>query len=913
MSSPKSCNSEKFIPSNILDALKKGTTAEILSDPVSQTIYSVDASIFEIIPLAIALPKTTEEIREIIKIAKEFSIPLIPRGSATGITGGCLGEGIILDTSKYFTAIEYTADCAVCQPGVIQDHLNQILLPLGKRLGPDTSTGDRATIGGMAANNAAGSRSLYYGSMKDAIQSCMLILSNGDIIECKALNEEEWKEKLLLDTQEGVIYRTLNKIRLEKKDVIEKHYPDLPRRSSGYNLKELLKPFPINIARLIAGSEGTLGIIALLHLKTVPVLPKTSLHLYPFSSLVEAMESVPSLLKHSPVSLELIDDKILEAGLLSPALRGKFDWLPSIPKALLIAEYTDTPAIKGSVVLSTKKTMQHVWDVRKAGLGLLLSKRSYSRAIAFIEDISVPPEALGCFMKTFLSYLKSQGKEAGIYGHAGPGCLHIRPYMDIRDSKEVELLKTIMQDVAVMLKKAKGALSGEHGDGLIRTWLNESFFEKEIYEVFQEVKNAFDPFNLMNPHKIVNPMPFENLLRKPPKQDPKTFLHFDGGIALAADLCNGNGACRKMQGSMCPSFQVTKNEYDTTRGRANQLRKLMQSEKPNALADESLHQILDLCIQCKGCKTECPSQVDMAKMKAEALYHYQEKHGYSLRNALFAYIDKFNALPFRKLFSLIPQSFLKILGIAHPLPSFAKIRFSKTKIQQPKGKQVILLADTYTEFYNPEVGLAAIRLLNKLGFYAIVPSWECCGRPAISKGFLNHAKKRAETLTAQLKPYIKEKIPIIGLEPSCFFSFFDEYPDMIPDWDPSYCFFFDSFLNRHFFPFKIKAKQVAVHGHCHHKAIEGMQNTISFLQRLPNLEVIEIPSGCCGMAGSFGYESEHAEFSKKIGDLSLLPFIQNLPSDIDVIASGYSCRTQIQMHTNKKPWHLAEWLERNLV
>lgn len=848
------------------------------------------------LPTAVAIPRNRDEL---IQIVRETDVPLIARGSGTGISGGCLGEGWIIDTSKFLNQILLiNSDFAHCEPGVIQDQLNRTLP--GYRLGPDTSTGDRATLGGMVANNAAGARSLYFGAMVDAIEEIELILSNGDLVLLKALSEEEWNQKLLLPSREGEIYRTLDHIRKTKKALIEEKFPPLPRRSSGYLLNELLKPFPLNLAKLIAGSEGTLGIIVSLKVKMVPKLKNTELHLFPFSTMLEAMHAVGPLLKTEPISLEMIDDKILNAGRSSPLLRGKLKWLKSVPKALLIAEYSHPAKENGEMVLSDPLEIQHVWELRKAGLGLLLSKRSYSRAVAFIEDVSVPPEALPEFMDAFLLYLKSKGKEAGIYGHVGPGCLHIRPYMDLRNPNEVELIKTMMLDVAEMLKKAKGAPSGEHGDGLIRSWLNPSFFGKEIETIFQDIKAAFDPENRMNPHKIVNPLPIEKLLRRAPKHNPATFLHFDGGLALAADLCNGNGACRKTEGVMCPSFQVTHDEYDSTRARANVLRKLLQNN--GDLTDQSLHDILDLCIQCKGCKTECPSQVDMAKMKSEALFHYQEKNGYSLRNALFAYFDILSkwGYPFKGLIKNIP---LKWLPIAHPLPQFAKERFSyraKNRLQ-PKGEKVVLLSDTYTEFYCPEVGMAAISVLNSLGFEAIVPPWKCCGRPALSKGFLHHAKANAERLYKELSQY---QIPIIGLEPSCLFTLLDEYQDLI-GWRPENCLFFDDFLAHHSpLPFQITRK-AALHGHCHQKALKGMSSTLKALQ---GYSVTEIPSGCCGMAGSFGYEQEHVHFSKQIAELVLLPSIRSLPNDLDIIANGFSCRTQIELYTGRKALHLAEWL-----
>jgi FAD/FMN-containing dehydrogenase/Fe-S oxidoreductase len=885
---------------------------ELHLDPVSKKIYSLDASIYEVEPLAIAIPKTVLDLQNIIRIAAKHRIPVTPRGSATGITGGCLGKGLIVDSSKYLKTMVLEETRAICGPGVIQDELNNALSPLGYRLGPDTSTGDRATLGGMAANNAAGARSLHFGVMADAVESIDLVLSSGEILHFGPLNEEEWNKKLQLTTQEGSIYRAAEEVRTKHKDAILTRFPKLPRRASGYHLDRLLKPFPLNLAELIVGSEGSLGVISSLTVKLAKKPSYLELHLFPFNSMQEAMKAVPELLQTAPMALEMIDDKILRAGKTAPALQGKVEWLQTIPKVLLVAEYGQSQCSRSPLILKEKEAMENVWAVRKNGLGLLLSKRSYSRAIAFIEDVSVPPERLGEFMDRFLSYLEAKGKDAGIYGHAGPGCLHIRPYIDLRNPSEVALMKEIMLDVASMIKEVGGAMSGEHGDGLIRSWLNETLFGKQIIEAFQKIKNAFDPLGLMNPHKIVQPLPLENDLRKAPRQDPATFLKFDGGLALSADLCNGNGACRKMGGVMCPSFQVTHDEYDSTRARANAFRGVMQGEKPSKLDEESLHDILDLCIQCKGCKKECPSSVDMAKMKSEALYHYQEKHGYRLRSALFAHIDSISRLgfPFRGIVNFLAKKFFRWGGISHPPPPFAEKRFSKLAegLEQPHGMACVLLSDTYTEFYCPEVGVAAIKVLNHIGYQVIVPPWKCCGRPAISKGFLPKAKKNSELLAEQMMPYLEQDIPIIGLEPSCFFTLLDEYPDFLgSSWNPKNCHLFDSFLAKQPLNISAQGQKAALHGHCHHKAMCGMQDSLKVLVST-GAKVAEIPSGCCGMAGSFGYEKEHSDFSKKIGELHLLPFVRSLPEETAIIANGYSCRTQICLHTGRKALHLAEWL-----
>jgi FAD/FMN-containing dehydrogenase/Fe-S oxidoreductase len=901
----------------------------IKSDLTTRILYATDASILEVLPESVAFPEKVEDINGILELAKARQLSITPRGAATGITGGCLGDGIIIDCSLHLNqilSIDPIAQKAVVEPGVIQDQLNQAAASHGLRLGPDTSTGDRATIGGMIGNCAAGSRSLFYGTTRDALLEVELLLSTGDTITLKELGETEWQQKLELETQEGVIYRTLESLRQNDRAKISEAFPPLPRRASGYALDCLIGPFPINPAKLIAGAEGSLGIIKQATLKLAKVLNHPVLAILPYHSLQEAFADTKRLLKYRPISLELIDDKILEAGRNAPQFKNKISWLPEKSKALLVAEFEKESLPHGifEQIIEDPQTMNEVWQLRKMGLGLLLSKRSYSRALAFIEDLSIPPDHLAPFMDEFLSYLKSCGKEAGIYGHAGPGCMHIRPYVDIRNPEEVEQIKQMMVEITKLIRSYHGSLSGEHGDGLIRSWLNPQLFGSEINALFQRIKQAFDPLGIMNPHKVVNPIPFEEHLKKSPSNEPKTFFSFqkEGGLALSADLCNGNGACRKREGLMCPSFQVTHEEYDSTRGRANALRAVIRGDfETKDLSAPELHGILDLCIQCKGCKTECPSHVDMAKMKSEVLYHWHQKMGIRLRERLFAHIDRINALfyPFRKLINpLLKCTFLnKWTGIAadRKLPLFADQKFSElfTKLKQPQGKPLVLINDTYTEYYSPEIGIAAVKLFNRLGYQVVLPRLSCCGRALLSKGFLPEAKEKARRLIQSLLPYAQKGVPLIGLEPSCFFSLKDEYRDFYPEEmeqiDP-HLFLFDDFLETlRPLPLKpVKHLDIHLHGHCHHKALEGLAKTHLVLKSISGITLHEIPTGCCGMAGSFGYEAEHAEFSQRIANLVLFPYLDKLPSDAIIVANGFSCRAQIATK-GRQALHLAELLE----
>lgn len=946
--------------------LKASIEGEIHFDTVTRHVYSVDASIFEIVPAGVVIPKTAADVQRTIEIAHHFQIPLTVRGAATGITGGCLGHGLIIDLSKYLTAIQeinIKQEYAICEPGVIQDALNHQLAPFGYRLGPDTSTGNRATLGGMLANNAAGARSLRYGKMSDHVQAVKLLLASGEVITFSSLSEEEWAAKRQQANREGEIYRTFWEIKQDYAEDIRKHYPPLPRRVSGYNLDELLKPGPFNVSKLIAGSEGTLGITTEIRMGIVPKPQSLGLLLISFTHLLEAMRHVPTLLEFHPLSLELIDHQIITLGRAAPLMRNRLEWLKGDPQAILILELEGQTQQEVEEKIKEVQfklqqlqigyhhhpifqpmQMAHVWDLRKAGLGILLSKRTYSRAIAFLEDISIPPLKLASFMERFLDYLAKQGKQAGIYGHVGSGCMHIRPYLDIRNPSELVLMRQMMLDISALLLEYGGALSGEHGDGWIRSWLNPLMFGERVMQAFKKIKRAFDPNNLMNPGKIIPYTDQWEDLRTTPNeslQSPLTFLDFkpEGGFELAADLCNGNGLCRKQEKLMCPSFQVTKDEFHSTRARAQALRAIIHKRLPlEDFTSQGLYDVMDLCLVCKGCKTECPSQVDMAKFKSEFLYHYQEKHGYSWRTLLFGHIGRVNSWmsPFASFFNQLNQSYLakkgfQWLGISthRSLPLLAPQRFSQwfTNYNQSSSyqKSVVLFNDTFTEFNHPEIGQAAVRLLNALGYQVIVPKWSCCGRPALSKGLLPTARKQANQLIQTLEPYVQKGIPIIGLEPSCLLTIRDDYRSVIGEQTEmldhiiSHCLTLDEFLaqlvdqGELLLPFQAIQRKIKVHGHCYQKALVGMKPTMKVLQSIPGFSVEEIPSGCCGMAGSFGYEAEHEAISMQIGELCLFPAIRSSESEDWIIASGTSCRHQIKDGTQRKALHLAEALALHLL
>lgn len=948
-----------------IQKLREALQGEVRSDPVSLAVYSVDASIYEILPLAVAIVQNQDDLQKAVLIAKRHQIPLIPRGAATGIAGGAIGKGLIIDTAEYLhhiLHIDPVKQEATCQPGVVQNQLNKALEPFKLRLGPDTSTGNRATVGGMLANNAAGARSLRYGAMVKHIEEVHLLLATGERLHFKPLDEKGFKEKCALETQEGHIYRTFAHLREHHAESIAKNYPPLPRRASGYALDALLGPFPFSPAKIIAGSEGTLGIITQMTVKLSPPPELSALLVLTFDTLQQALEAVVTLLMLQPLALELIDARIIEAALSSPNFKGSLNETSLKPCAMLVIEldaatqallrdkmekahayaslHTSPQSIK---TLYSQEEQGQIWKLREAGLGLLLSKRSYQRAIAFIEDLSIPPEHLSAFMKEFLALLDREKKQAGIYGHVGAGCIHIRPYIDLRDPEELKTMQRLMEATTALILRYRGALSGEHGDGLIRSWLNPLLFGPEVMHCFEEIKRAFDPEGRMNPGKVLptkgaqeNPLHPLRLSRETKTRDFEPFLDFskEGGAALSIDLCNGNGQCRKQEGLMCPSFQAYGKEWHTTRARAQGLRAWIHETLPNdESTSEGLHSLMEYCLECKGCKKECPSQVDMAKWKAEFLHQEQAKTGAPFRSRLFAHLGSLYRMA-----SLLPRcsnwllqtswvrELLSLIGITkkRPLPPVAGVRFStycQNNPSKPSKHSVVLCLDTYTEFLEPNIGKSAKSLLEAMGFEVVVPKWRCCGRTFFSKGLLEKARSYANAFIEQYAPYAEKGLKLLHLEPSCF--------SMVDDDMESLCReekerlktvreatqLFDQFILNHFgsqlpewLDFSTTPLVVDLHTHCHEKALRPLSATHTLLKRCKGVTLHEVDQGCCGMAGSFGYESEHADFSIHLAEKKLFSSLRQRPQGHVCIANGLSCRNQIRDGTQVKALHIAEWL-----
>jgi len=801
-------------------------SGEYRDDPLIQILYSTDASIYQVKPKGVFCPQSEQEIVSAIKFAKDHGSFIIPRGGGTGISGGCLGEGYIVDLSKgmnQILKIDPERKLATVQGGVVLQDLNHALLSYGLEFGPNTSTADRATIGGMIANNAAGESSLRYGQTGDHLEELKIAFGDGRV-------------ETLGPKTGGPLFDELIRLGQKYKQEIIKDFPRLKRRVSGYNLPALL-PKP-DLPKLFAGSEGTFGLVIEATLRLVPITEKKTLVLYEFSSVEEAMDGVDALLTYSPSALELVDEPILKGGkALYPQALQQFD---KTPAALLAGEFLNPPGpsfcgATRMVTLSPEET-KAFWALRKGGLGLLLSKRSYIRAVAFIEDIALTPAHLSSFYLKFKALMKREGLTLGIYGHVGDGCLHIRPYLDLFSERDRSKMTKIAKETLSLLIEEGGVMSGEHGDGLVRSWSNPLFFRPPLLQAMKELKTLFDPEGVMNPGKIIDGSSLTDNLKKtdhrilPPIN---TFLDFskEGGFELSVDLCNGNGLCRKKTGTMCPSYQATLSEKDSTRGRADLLRGLINGElSSRSLAHPAVKEVLDLCLQCKGCKTECPSQVDMSKMKSEALYHQHKKFGTPLRDHLFGAISTFSRLQndFPFLSSMIDLPFVKWglekIGITQerPFPKVASRSFSELFRSIPQKKKVFLFNDTFTQFHEPEIGQSTVSLLNRMGYEVHLLPYRCCGRPLISKGLLKKAKTWGDHLVQTLTPSIEEGIPIIGLEPSCLLTLKDDYPSLglNPKW-LSQCTTLDEFLAAHVseIPFAPQSGEIYLHGHCHQKAL----------------------------------------------------------------------------------------------
>ncbi|MFS4468234.1 FAD-binding and (Fe-S)-binding domain-containing protein [Maribacter sp. 2210JD10-5] len=966
---------------SILQDLAPKLTGELQTDTLSKALYATDASVYRKIPLGVAFPKTKEDIRELIYFANKHNIGLIPRTAGTSLAGQCVGDGLVVDVSRHFTKIVHLdkeKKQVTVQPGVIRDELNQYLRPFGLFFGPNTSTSNRCMIGGMVGNNSSGTTSIQYGVTRDKVISLKTILSDGSEAEFETLSKTDFNSKLKEDSFEASLYKNIHKELSNKKitSEIEENFPkkEIHRRNTGYAVDELLQyevfngtKTGINLAKLLCGSEGTLAFTTeiTLQLDDLPP-PMSAMVVTHYKTLEDCLSDVAPVMKHPLQLCEMMDKVILDCTKNNRAQRANRFFVEGDPAALLmlqvsanhleeleeaIAALQNTVADSGlsyaSPVLYADDIRKAI-ELRKAGLGLLGNIVGDRKAVACIEDTAVALPDLKDFIGEFTQIMNGYGQKAVYYAHAGAGELHLRPILNLKKGDDVKLFRDITTDVAKLTKKYKGSFSGEHGDGIVRAEFIPLMIGEQNYKLLRRVKFYFDPNGIFNPGKIVDAYPMDESFRyEVNREEPeiKTLMDFSDseGILKAAEKCNGSGDCRKthhMSGGMCPSYHATKNEKDTTRGRANALREFLTNPKEtNGFDSKELKEVFDLCLSCKACASECPSNVDVATLKAEFLYQYQESNGYPLRSKLFAYNTKLNKLGSKVAGltnAVYDSSFLggllkKSSGVAkgRSLPKVYSVDFDK-HLQKFKNqfinskKSIVLYIDEFTRYLDVEVGKDAIELLVKLG-YDVELFYAESGRTYLSKGFLKQAKTLALKNSERLKVFAEQERPVIGLEPSALLSFRDEYKRMNDDKAMADSIGENSFLLEEFLAseitnelldaslFTTEAKDVKIHNHCHQKALSNQKVTFDVLNLPKNYKVTIIPSGCCGMAGSFGYEKEHYETSMKIGGLKLFPAVEKSPVDTIIAANGTSCRHQIFDGTKRVAQHPASILKDALL
>ncbi len=962
-----------------INGLNNEIDGDVYTDKTMLLLYSTDASAYKEMPLAVIRPKNKEDIRKVIVFCNENKISLIPRTAGTSLAGQVVGNGIVVDVSKYLTRIldfNREEQWIRVEPGVVLDELNLYLKPEGLFFAPETSTSNRCMMAGMLGNNSCGAHSLLYGSTREHTLEVETFLSNGSEVTFGQLGMEEFEKKSKNDNLEGKIYKKLKGILDDpvNREEIEREYPNpkLNRRNTGYALDLLMKSQPFveegpafNMSKLLAGSEGTLAFTTAIKLNLVPLPPPNKvLVCVHFDTLESSFKGNLVMLKYKPGAVEMMDRVILELTRENIEQEKNRFFVKGSPAAILVAEFARDSQQEIDEIVSkmvaelreeglgyhfpvvTGADIQKVWNLRKAGLGILSNMKGDAKPVPVIEDTAVDVNELPEYMEDFKQILERYGKKGVYYAHIGGGELHLRPILNLKDKKDVELFHTIAEDTARLVKKYKGSLSGEHGDGRLRGEFIPLMIGEKNYQLLKEVKEVWDPDYIFNPGKIVDTPKMNTQLRYDPEvQTPEFDTIFDfsdtNGFVRAAEKCNGSGDCRKSEiigGTMCPSYMATRDEKNTTRARANILRELLtQPQNKNPFNQKEIYNVLDLCLSCKGCKSECPSNVDMTKLKAEFLQHYYDANGIPMRARLIAYISHIN-----KLGSLVPSLFNAVVknpflsGIMKKMIGFAKERsipvlgkktvrkWARQNLAQlnPNGSigSVSLFLDEFTNYNDTQVGEKAIKLLTKLGYTVSIPKHSLSGRTFLSKGLLRSAKKIAIKNVELLSNKVSDDSPLIGLEPSAILGFRDEYPVLVgealkekAEKLAKQSFMIEEFLAAEIQKGKInkelfsdEKQHVKLHGHCQQKAIASTGSTKFVLSYPKNYTVDEIPSGCCGMAGSFGYEKEHYELSMKVGELVLFPEVRKAENEMIISAPGTSCRHQIKDGTGRDAKHPVE-------
>ncbi len=934
--------------------LRQSLRGEVLTDDVSLGLYATDASLYQIVPVAVAMPRDQEDVKKAVQIAREHGIAIIPRGGGTGLAGQTIGKGLILDLSKYLNQIielNVKEQWVRVQPGIVLDNLNAALKPHGLHFAPDPATSSRANIGGMLGNNSSGTKSILYGKTVDHVLALKVLLSDGTIMDLAAKTEDQYQQIAEQDDTEGKVYREFRALVGKFAEEIRDRFPKVMRRVGGYNLDEFVDVDTWNLSKLIVGSEGTLGTILEAKLHLVPLPKYKSVCLVHFATLRETIESVALMVSFGPAAVEILDRTVIELSRQNYTTQRSCQVIVDDPAAVLIVEfYGDTeeevkekPSRMVEALQAQNLGYAHpiypegpsyrdVWTIRKKGLGLMLGMKTQKKPIAFIEDAAIPLDVLPQYIEEVRQVCEKYDTQAAMYAHASVGVIHVRPILDLRQQEDIDRFKGIAEETFQLVVKYKGSWSGEHGDGLVRSPFNERFFGEALYGAFKEVKALLDPLGLMNPGKILDAPPMDHNLRYGTSyqdQPLETIFHYreDGGFHDAVHMCSGVGECRKtLAGTMCPSYMATRDEEHSTRGRSNVLRLAMSGQiNGQGLTSPRVLESLELCLSCKACKSECPSNVDMAKLKSEIWQKKYDTQGVSLRERFIRDSAKFarrlsgglapivNTVQKTGLFR---WSLEKVAGIERKrvLPTYARETFTQwyRKHYQPPAQattSVFLFVDTYLDCHEPQVGISAVQLLVSCGIGVDLAEVGCCQRPKISNGFLREAKSAGQILAARLADLLQDGRKMVVCEPSCATALNLDIPDLMEDTSlgevlktqvlPLADFVRDQMDAGLAPPRDLAGVRAKVHGHCHEKSIYGADAILQVLQAC-GAEVSLIDAGCCGMAGSFGYEKEHYALSEKIGRQRLFPAVEATSDDRVIIANGFSCRHQIEHFTGRK-------------
>ena len=922
--------------------LTREMEGEVRFDQISRALYSSDASVYQIQPLGVVIPKNRQDVIRIVEICSRFRCPLTMRGGGTSQAGQAIGEGIQVDTSKYYNRVlEINAEerWARVEPGIVLDELNAQLAPSGLRFAPDISTASRATIGGMMANNSCGARSVLFGKTIDHVLEQTVVLSDASIVQFRETDRSQIPEG---DSLEAACYRTVLRLADEHAAEIDRRYPKILRRVGGYNLDAFRDSSkPVNLAKIMVGSEGTLGVVLEAKLRLVPLPKAKAVMVICFADLLEALAATPVILKHSPSAVEVMDKSILDNTRQNAVLdRIRSTYIEGDPEATLCVEFygdrkEDLPARLSALEqdLRSQKLGSHyrvetepsgqsrIWSLREAALGLSMAMKEQAKSIPFVEDTAVPPDKLSSFIGRFLTILRSHDTTAGIYAHASVGCLHVRPVINMKTELGVRKFETIAQEIAELVLEYGGALSGEHGDGLVRSPFMRKMFGDELYDAFREIKRTFDPLGIFNPGKIVDAPPLTANLRfgsNYKAANPATWFDYSeyGGLAGAIEMCSGVGACRKkLSGTMCPSYMATRDESDVTRGRANVLRLAISGRlDESGLGDNGVYKVLDLCLECRACKSECPVGVDMARFKSEFLADFWARHGTPARAKALGNVHRLAVwgsrfAPFSNWIAASPPARwlnAKLTGIEprRPLPPWKRDTFERRLARKPPkhaaGTAVTLFNDTFTNHYEPEIGMAAVEILERSGCRVDVVRPGCCGRPLISQGLLAEARAHAAKVVEALFPIADRGESILFCEPSCLSAVKEDAPSLLRGDQQEKarivakaCRLFEDFAAQLDLPLRSGPAKILLHGHCHQKSMDLLPATMSLLSRIPSCSVVDIDAGCCGMAGSFGYMSGHYDVSMAIANRRLLPAVRAMKSGEVLVAPGTSCRRQV--------------------